>query len=71
MLLSKKLVYINGEAYKYKASFTVLSLLTYLSFNTGLIVIDYNGTILPTELWPKTVLVENDRIEILTVAGGG
>lgn len=68
---SKKFVIINGETYKYFTTFTVLSLLKYLGFKKNLIVIDYNGTILQKEFWSNTFLCPNDKIEILTVAGGG
>lgn len=43
----------------------------YLNFNTNLIVIDYNGSILQKEFWHKTNIKPNDNIEILTIAGGG
>ena len=71
MDFSLKLLTINGKRYKYKYSFTVLSLLTYLGFKTDLIVVDYNGTILQKEFWPQTRINSNDMLEILTVAGGG
>lgn len=62
---------INGENYKYTASFTILSLLEYLGFNTDLIVVDYNGMVLQKEFWVQTPVYTNDRLEILTIAGGG
>ena len=71
MSLMKSSVRINGEIYKYVSSFTVLSLLQYLGFNTKLIVVDYNGTILQKEFWSQTYLENNDKIELLTIAGGG
>jgi sulfur carrier protein len=49
----------------------MFSLLKYLGFKLDLIVIDYNGTILPREFWATTKLQNQDKIEILTVAGGG
>lgn len=67
----KKKVLINGALYQCTNSFTIFSLLSYLGFNTNLIVIDYNGVILPKESWNRTGLNTNDRIEILTLAGGG
>jgi sulfur carrier protein len=71
MQTSEKILLINGEKYKSKVVFTVLSLLEYLGFNNNLIVVDYNGVILQKEFWCKTILNTNDRLEILTVAGGG
>ena len=71
MSVSKKKLKINGALYKFDSHFTVFSLLDYLGFNTELIVIDYNGSILPKEFWGQTPLKSNDNLEILTVAGGG
>ena len=71
MQLHNTILTINGENYKYTASFTIFSLLEYLGFNVDLIVVDYNGMILQKEFWPNTKLKDNDSLEILTVAGGG
>ena len=71
MSITRKLLEINGVNYTFTCHFTIDSLLRYLGFNTKLIVIDYNGTILQTELWSDTELKNYDKLEILTVAGGG
>lgn len=71
MPLIKKSLVINGGVYKFTAAFTVSSLLDYLNFNKNIIVIDYNGAILQKEIWSDTKLRNADRIEILTIAGGG
>ena len=71
MTFLKNTLMINGQIYKYNAPFTVLSLLTYLGFKVNLIVVDYNGVILQKEFWNLTNLKNNDKLEILTVAGGG
>ena len=62
---------INGKAYKSKNTLTIFSLLLYLGFKLNLVVLDYNGTILPREVWSTTFLKEKDQLEILTIAGGG
>jgi sulfur carrier protein len=64
-------ILINGKTYQTSNSLTLFSLLFYLGFKLNLIVIDYNGTILPKEYWSQTLLSNNDSIEILTIAGGG
>jgi sulfur carrier protein len=71
MLSSRKILTINGNSYEYQVSFTVLSLLEYLGFNTDLIVVDYNGVILQKEFWIQTTIENHAKLEILTVAGGG
>ena len=67
----KKKIHINGETYFFNSSFTISLLLDYLGVNKQLIVLDYNGTVLQKEFWSKTKLKEQDKLEILTIAGGG
>lgn len=62
---------INGLPYEYNPPMTPYELLIYLGFNTELILVDYNGTLLPKEEWELLPLKDNDSLEILTLAGGG
>ena len=62
---------INGLLYEYQPPMSTFDLLTYLGFNTDLILVDYNGTLLPKEQWELLSLKEGDSLEILTLAGGG
>ena len=62
---------INGKKYKFQPPLNILELITYLGFNINVIVIDYNTTILPKEEWAYTNLKHEDKIEIVTIAGGG
>jgi thiamine biosynthesis protein ThiS len=50
---------------------SIYALLNYLGFNTEIILIDYNGMILAKKNWEKTLLKNNDMLEIITIAGGG
>ena len=58
-------MYESGE------TFTLLYLLNYFGFNVQTLLIDYNGIIMQKEYWDKIKIKEKDRIEILTIAGGG
>jgi len=69
--VKKGIFSINGEYYEYKDPLNVKDLLSYLGFNTKIIVIDYNGNVLQRESWTKTFIKSMDKIEILTIAGGG
>ena len=62
---------INGLLYEYQPPMSTFDLLTYLGFNTDLILVDYNGTLLPKEQWEVLSLKEGDSLEMLTLAGGG
>ena len=68
---SNKSLTLNGLSYEYKSPMTIMNLLEYLGFNIRVIIVDYNGTILPKKVWQEKYLKENDSIEILTIAGGG
>jgi sulfur carrier protein len=40
-------------------------------FNLRLIAVEYNGEILHRQFWPETYLKEGDRLEVVTIVGGG
>ena len=62
---------LNGLVYESAETFTLLYLLNYFGFNVQTLLIDYNGIIMQKEYWDKIKIKEKDRIEILTIAGGG
>ena len=66
-----QIVKLNGNLYLFNSIFTISDLLHYLGFNTNVLVVDYNGTVLEKILWSKTEVKTNDCIEILSIAGGG
>ncbi|MDG2990314.1 sulfur carrier protein ThiS [Candidatus Synechococcus calcipolaris G9] len=42
-----------------------------LGYNPRLIAIEYNGEILHRQYWDTTVVKSGDRLEIVTIVGGG
>ncbi len=65
---------INGETSEFNNSSQHLfihELLEKLGHNPKLIVIELNGTILPPNSWPNKKLKNGDRLEIVTIVGGG
>jgi len=62
---------INGEAHTLAVGTTIPTLLTHLNLAAQLVVIEYNGDILHRQHWAKTELQNGDRLEIVTVVGGG
>jgi len=65
------LVTVNGFLYKYEPFMSIYYLLIYLGFNTLLVLVDYNGSILQKAEWKQVFLKQGDQIEIITLAGGG
>ena len=66
-----KTIRINGLDCVFAPPFSVLQLMNYIGFNKNVIVIDYNGLILESNLWKTTLLKNNDSLEIVAMAGGG
>lgn len=63
--------YLNGQTYLTSASFSLLDLITYLNYNERLLVLEYNNVICNKKKWDKTFIQNHDKIEILTIVGGG
>ena len=42
-----------------------------LGYKPRLVVVEFNGTILPRQLWPAQPVVESDVLEVVTIVGGG
>ncbi|KAF2955164.1 sulfur carrier protein ThiS [Marinitoga sp. 38H-ov] len=63
-------LYINGKVKECKSS-TLKELLEELSFSNKSVVVVKNGEIIPIKNYSEHHLSENDKIEIITVVGGG
>ncbi|MEN9204730.1 MAG: sulfur carrier protein ThiS [Thermostichales cyanobacterium BF4_bins_65] len=64
-------LWINGSLQTVPECGDVLGLLEHLHLNPRLVAIEYNGEILHRQHWPTTRPQEGDRLEIVTMVGGG
>lgn len=62
---------INGEDCQCNPNLTMIELLEYLNMNPRLVAVEYNGEILHRQFWQGTIIKEGDRLEIVTIVGGG
>lgn len=62
---------INGEPYSCDALIKLPDLLAQLGLNPRLLAVEYNGEILHRQYWLATELHHGDRLEIVTIVGGG
>jgi sulfur carrier protein len=70
--MSKEIIlHVNGEDKSCVAQTTLPELLQQLGFNPRLVAVEYNGEILHRQFWDDTVMKVGDRIEIVTIVGGG
>ncbi len=64
-------VMINGEAHEFANSLSLPELLEQIGMNPRLIAVEYNGEILHRQFWVETRIKNGDRLEIVTIVGGG
>lgn len=64
-------VQINGEALELPAGLNLEALLRHCGYEPRLVVVEFNGEILPRSRWPEQAVVSGDSLEIVTIVGGG
>lgn len=63
--------WLNGETYYIKENINIFNLLTYFSYNNTLLVLEYNKSICDKTNWKDIVIQNADKIEVVTIVGGG
>ncbi|NCV24494.1 MAG: sulfur carrier protein ThiS [Proteobacteria bacterium] len=64
-------IQLNGKLYSLSEGVNIDSLLEELSIPKGKVAIELNRKVLHKENYTKTVLKNNDQVEIVTFIGGG
>ncbi len=62
---------VNGETRTCLPQTLLPQLLEQLGLNPRLIAVEYNGEILHRQFWAETLMQAGDKIEIVTIVGGG
>jgi sulfur carrier protein len=62
---------VNGEPRTCGAGLNLPALLEQLGYRPQLVVVEFNGVILPRSQWPSLLVGEADVIEVVTIVGGG
>ena len=70
-MTKSKNFFLNGDQYSIREKVTLLELITYFNYNTSLLVLEYNNSICNKKNWNKIYVKDNDKIEIVTIVGGG
>jgi len=66
-----KTFFLNGEEYYTLNEISLLDLLNYFDYNSSLLVLEYNNFICNKKNWDNVLISNNDKIEIVTIVGGG
>lgn len=64
-------VQVNGDAKNCQPQTALPIFLENIGLNPRLVAVEYNGEILHRQLWQETTLQAGDRLEIVTIVGGG
>lgn len=64
-------IQVNGERQTCAPSMLLPEFLIQLDLNPRLVAVEYNGEILHRQFWETTHLQMGDRLEIVTIVGGG
>jgi sulfur carrier protein len=63
--------FFNGEEYYITQQVSLSKLIKYFAYQSTLFVVEYNNFICNKNKWNDILIQNNDRIEIITIVGGG
>ena len=63
--------FLNGESYYTKETINLFDIISYFNYNDSLLVLEYNNLICNKKKWKKILIKNEDKIEIVTIVGGG
>nr|UBQ35490.1 Thiamine biosynthesis protein [Conticribra weissflogii] len=66
-----KTFFLNGEEYCVNKSINLYDVINYFNYNSSLLVIEYNNFICSKKEWNRIFIKNQDKIEIVTIVGGG
>ena len=67
----KKQFFVNGHQFYTNETITLFDLVSYFNYTKSLFVLEYNNSICDKTQWNKIYITNNDKIEIVTIVGGG
>ncbi|MDB9313784.1 sulfur carrier protein ThiS [Spirulina sp. CS-785/01] len=62
---------VNGEPVTCSPQTPLPRVLEQMGLNPRLVAVEYNGEILHRQYWDNTQVENGDRLEIVTIVGGG
>lgn len=70
-MIQIKTFFLNGETYSANKKINLLEVIRYFKYNDCLLVLEYNDFVYDKKLWKTTFIEDLDKIEIVTIVGGG
>ena len=63
--------FFNSQLYIINQKINLLELLIYFNYNLSMLVVEYNNFICHRKHWKNIFITSNDKVEIITIVGGG
>ena len=63
--------FLNGYEFLVDKDLTIEQILEYFDYKNRLFVLEYNNLICDRNEWSQIKLSSNDKLEIITIVGGG
>lgn len=63
--------FLNGQRYRVNKDLTLKEILNYFNYQNNIFVIEYNRVICNQNEWKNLNIKHNDKIEVITIVGGG
>jgi len=67
----KILFFLNGKKYYINKKINIKNIINYFNYNSSIFIIEYNNLICNKKNWSKKIIKNNDKIEIISIVGGG
>nr|QVY58445.1 thiamine biosynthesis protein S [Kappaphycus striatus] len=64
-------IFINGEAFNCLYSMSLQDLILYLDFDINTVIVEHNQQIISKELFNEIFFKHQDKLEVITIVGGG
>ena len=71
MLIDYIVIKLNGRPFNCVSNLSLQNLLVYLNFDLSLVIVEYNDEIVHSSSFSKINVMSGDKIEVLTMVGGG
>jgi len=62
---------LNGQSYYTNKNLTLLDIIIYFNYKDSLLVLELNQLVYHKDKWPQTFINNNDKLEIVSIVGGG
>ena len=62
---------LNGQYYYTNQNLTLVDIILYFNFSNSLFVLELNKVIYDQNKWQRTFITNHDKLEIISIVGGG